>query len=156
MVKKMFLLMATVILVIATVLSLVACGEEKNENALSCTVMLVDVQDNIVFSCKLTTEAKHLSGAIEELAADEANKVSFDLSGGYINAYTYGGTVYGNPANNDYILVFAEVADAGLTDSTWGTITLDNKVYPSCAVGIGEMPVSEGAVYIIAVRHLEL
>ncbi|MDD3946698.1 MAG: hypothetical protein PHI19_02550 [Clostridia bacterium] len=153
--KKVLSILLLAVLVIALSVSIAACDEDKNENALICTVMLVDAQNNEVATFELETESKYLSGAIEELAANPDNKVSFNIKDGYICTYIYNDTVYGNAANSDYVMLFTGLNDADLMNVAWGTVTVDNKVYFACAYGIEEMPIKEDAVYVIAIQHLE-
>lgn len=153
--KRLLSTIIIAILVVTISVSLVACGEEKNENALNCELMFVDLSGTVVASYEIETESKYLSGVLNELKSNADNKFDCDISGGFVNTFTYDGTVYGNAITSDFVMMFSDVNDAALSNPVWGTVTVDNKIYLACAVGITEMTIQESAVYVFAVQHIQ-
>lgn len=152
--KRLLSMILIVLLVTAMAISLAACGEEKDPAGLACTVILADKDSTVVATYTIVTESQYLADALTEIAAEANNKVSFDITSGYINSYSYNSTVYGDAANSDYVMTFCSLTDIAYANSAWGTITINSVDYSSCAKGIAETPIVKDATYIIAIQHL--
>ncbi|MDR0855489.1 MAG: hypothetical protein LBN25_03875 [Christensenellaceae bacterium] len=159
---KFTIFLVAVIAALSTVFALSACGKEEapdNSEGVSITVVVLQ-GDAVLFNKTAETTQSYLRDAI---TADftEIGLVGTESEYGFwtekVNIVLYFDTPNAETSSLDpksadeFIAYYSSIDDPLYTSTEFGTKLYDGKTFASNALGVSEMPVFNGAIYIITV-----
>ena len=145
--KRIIFVVVIVAVVILGAFLLAGCGDLTQKGEKTVTILVVDGGGDVVFLKEVKTEELYLAGVLGEVEG-----VDFDIAGGFINYVTVGGVSYG-AGGNEWVAIYTSSAHNRLIMPEWGTIEVEGATYASAALGLADMPLRRGYVYVFAVRE---
>lgn len=152
--KKRLNILFAAVCVIVLCCALAACGSKGEKDI---TVLLVDLQGNVIATVEWNTDAAYLLGALEEMNADAKGEAEFLLSEGgefgkTIEGFRYDGTVYeGDLAAHTFVSLYSTTEKVLLQADYGAPVTLLGTTYRTAANGISTMPIENGVSYALII-----
>ena len=139
--KRKVNIFLTLCLSLLCAVCLFACGGRKDKSDLVCE-LVESTETRVVISVRDEGLNCKLLDCMEMLRQGE-NDFLFTYSGGMITSIN---GVENSAEENKYWMLYT--SDAEMANTAWGTTEYDGKTYGSAIVGVSELEVIEGGVYI--------
>lgn len=137
---KKFLTFAISLIAIVACFFIGACDKspiQADEN----TVIITASDESFDF------EGKKLIDYMNRL--QDKGELTFEVSDGMVT------TVNGkSQANNSYWMIYTN--DADNSNEAWGTFEHEGKIYGSATLGVEELPLKEGCIYVLAYQSFSI
>ncbi|MBQ2715069.1 MAG: hypothetical protein IJF76_05525 [Clostridia bacterium] len=143
--KKFSKVLVLVLVVLLALTFVFGCGGEQGYVKL---VVMTDMESKTYLVNTEGTDMAHLGDLLEYL--QETEGLLYTESGGFIssvNGYAPDST------KNEFWGIYTDlkIGDIPYFDNSWGTVEVENKVLGSATKGIAELPLSNGATYVLAI-----
>jgi hypothetical protein len=145
--KKQFIKLTVLLLVLVALTALFACDPPVEEGEKSLTIIMLK-SDGTADVYSENTDSQYLGEVIDEMLA-EGDIILESEDTQYGRKILKIGCLI--PGENQWIFIYSDETDPTLVSDEWGTAVYDGKTYKSTTLGLDDMPVYDGRTYVFSI-----